>query len=104
MPKPGIVAVYTVVHTAAFLVCGIIFVALTEQFARWSPLVPLTIPLGIVLEAVAVAAMALGGRAVLGSLGFWAVFVGNVLALASMGWYALRTQPAFRDRLQGRRR
>jgi hypothetical protein len=103
VPTLGIVAAYTVVHIMAFWVCGIIFVAIAEQFTRWSPLLALTIPFAIVLEAVTVAAMALGARSVLGALGFWVVFVGNVLAVASMGWYVWRSQPAFRQRLRGGR-
>ena len=101
VPGPGVVAVYTVVHVAAFAISGLIFVAIAEQFARWSPVLPLTIPFAIVLEAVVVAAMALGARWVLGAVGFWTVLVGNVLAVASMGWYVWRTDPALRHRVQG---
>jgi len=38
-----------------------------------------------------VTGLALGAQWVLGTLGIWSVFVGNLLAVAAMGWYVWQT-------------
>jgi len=97
----GVVAAYTVVHIAAFAVAGVVFVTITEQIERSPSFLLLAVMTVIVLEGVVVAALALGAQSVLGALGMWSVLVGNVLAVAAMGWYVWRTHPMLRQKLRG---
>ena len=53
----------------------------------------------IVLEALVVATLAVGAEWVLGTLGWWSVAVGNVLAVLTMGWQVWRTHPTLQRRL-----
>src|SRR6059036_1113821 len=82
----GLVAAYSVVHVAAFVMAGaLIVIALMAM---------------IVLDAVVGATLALGAQWVLGTLGVWSVLVGNVLAVCAMGWYVWATHPLLRRRLR----
>src|SRR2546426_12455225 len=74
---------YTTLFRSA--VTGTLFVAVAEQIERAPAFVLLAGMAAIVLEAVAVAALALGAQWVLGTLGTWAVLVANVLAGAAGG-------------------
>jgi len=98
-PHLGLVAAYTVVHIAAFAVAGTVFVAVAEQIERAPALVLLAGMAAIVLEAVAVTALALGAQWVLGALGMWSVLIANVLAVAAMGWFVWETHPLLRHRM-----
>jgi len=95
----GVVAAYSVVHLAAFIVAGTLFVAIAEQIERAPVLIVLVAMAMIVLEAVVVAVLALGAQWVLGTLGIWSVLVANVLAVSAMGWYVWATHPLLRRRL-----
>lgn len=96
----GVVATYTVVHVAAFAVAGIVFVAVAEQVARAPAILLLVAMAFIILEAVVVTVLALGAEWVLGTLGWWSIAVGNLLAVLSMGWYVWETHPVLRHRLR----
>jgi hypothetical protein len=95
----GVIAAYTVAHTGAFIVAGIILVAVAEVVERTPQFLLLATMFCILLEALVVAALALGAEWVLGTLGLWSVVVGNVLAVCAMGWYIWRTHPVLRRRL-----
>jgi hypothetical protein len=99
-PYLGIVAVYTVIHVAAFAMAGVIFVVIAEQIERSPSFILLAIMTAIVLEAVVVTSLALSAGWVLGTLGIWSVFVGNLLAVAAMGWYVWHTHPILRHALR----
>ncbi len=92
----GVIAAYTVAHAVAFIVAGIILVAVAELVERAPQFVLLAMMFCILLEALVVATLALGAAWVLGSLGLWSVVVGNVLAVSAMGWYIWRTHPVLR--------
>src|SRR3989449_9522035 len=98
-PTLGVVAAYTVVHVAAFAVTGTLFVAVAEQIERAPAFVLLAGMAAIVLEAVAVAALALGAQWVLGTLGTWSVLVANVLAGEGGGGVGGGAAPVFGHRL-----
>jgi len=89
------------VHVVAFAAVGTLFVAVARQIERAPAFVLLAIMAAIVLEAVAVAALALGAQWVLGTLGIWSVLVANVLAVAVMGRSVWVTHPLLRQRLRG---
>lgn len=96
----GVVAAYTVVHVIAFAVAGILFVAIAEQIERSPSFILLAILTAIVLESVVMASLVLGAQWVLGTLGIWEVVLGNLLAVAAMGWYVWRTHPVLRHSLR----
>jgi hypothetical protein len=101
-PHLGVVAVYTMVHVIAFAIAGMIFVLVAEQIERSPSFLLLAVLTAIVLEAVVVTTLALGAEWVLGTLGIWSVFVGNLLAVTAMGWYVWQTHPILRHTLRAR--
>jgi len=96
----GVVAAYTVVHVVAFAIAGVIFVMIAEGIERSPSFLLLAVLTAIVLDAVVVTGLALGAQWVLGTLGIWSVFVGNLLAVAAMGWYVWQTHPILQHRLR----
>ena len=52
------------------------------------------------MEAVVVTTMALGAEWVLGTVGWWSIGIGNLLAVSAMGWYVWSTHPVLRERLR----
>ncbi len=96
----GIVAVYSVIHVIAFAIAGAVFVAIAEQIERSPSFLLLAVMTAIVLEAVVVTSLALSAQWVLGTVGIWSVFVGNLLAVAAMGWYVWRTHPILQHALR----
>lgn len=95
----GVVAAYTIVHVGCFVVAGVILVAVAEQVERRPEFLMLATMFTILLEALVVAALALGAEWVLGILGIGSVVVANVLAVSAMGWTIWRTHPQLRHRL-----
>ena len=92
------VGLYTLFHYAAFIVVGLI-AALIVQVAKQEP----SILLGFVVlfAAIEVGFYALVGllqqATPLGSLAWYNVMIGNVLAAAAMGVFLLRAHPALRE-------
>ena len=95
----GLVAVYTVVHVAAFVIAGIVFVALAEQVERTPAMALLVLLAAILLEGLFVATIGVGAQWVLGTLGWWSVAVANALAVLAMAWQVWRTHPLLQRRL-----
>lgn len=95
----GLVATYTVVHFAAFVVAGVVLVALAEQVERAPAMALLVVLAGIVLEGLVVGTLAVGAEWVLGTLGWWSVVVGNLISVLAMGWQVWRTHPSLQRRL-----
>lgn len=93
---PGIVAVYTVLHLAAFCLAGLAFVWVAARLERTPGLWVLALLAFVVLEAVFVPALGLLGEWLMGALAWWAVGVGNLLAVATMGWWVWRRHPRLR--------
>ena len=96
----GVIASYTVLHMTAFSIAGLAFVLVAEQIERTPGLWLLFLLAFIVLEAIFVTTIGLLAEWAIGSLGWWAVGAGNVLAVCAMGWWVWRTHPALRARLR----
>lgn len=93
----GVVAIYTVLHLAAFLLAGAAFAWAADRVERYPSLGLLVVMAFIVLEAVFVPVVGLAaGWLVEGPLAWWAVGVGNLLAVAGMGVWTWRTRPELR--------
>lgn len=97
----GVVALYSALHVAAFLVAGAAFTWAAEQVERRPALWLLLLLAFIVLEAVFVPAAGLAGGWIMGSLTWWAVGVGNLLAVITMGWWTWRGRPELRRSISG---
>jgi len=95
----GVIAVYTVVHIAAFVIAGVVFVALAEQVERVPAMALLVLLTAILLEGLVLATIGVGAQWVLGTVGWWSVAVANVLAVLAMGWQVWRTHPMLQRRL-----
>lgn len=92
----GIVAAYTFVHLAMFILAGIAAAALVNEAERVPPLL-----LGIVLLFVTFEVFFMGMVAILASwilevVAWWTVAGGNILAAIAIGIYFLRRHPALR--------
>jgi uncharacterized membrane protein YphA (DoxX/SURF4 family) len=96
-----LVLLYTIFHYAAFIVLGLI-AAMIVNLANREP----SILLGFVVlfAATEVGFYAFVGllqqATTLGSLAWYNVMIGNLLAAAAMGTYLLRTHPALRDQFR----
>jgi hypothetical protein len=93
----GIALAYTVVHVVAFGVVGILFAWVAGRLERSPAFWLLTVMAFIVLEGLFVGATGVLAGWVLGALGWWAIFVGNALAVATMGWWTWNTHPRLRQ-------
>lgn len=88
------IAAYTLFHYAAFAVIGI----LATQIVHWADRMP-AILAGFLILFVAVEigfyglVALLSEPEVLGSIAWYQVLIGNLIAAASMGWYLWRTHP-----------
>lgn len=92
-----LVIAYTIVHFAAFIVVGLV-AALIVDVANREP--SILIGFVVLFAAIEVGFYALVGllqqATPLGSLAWYNVMIGNVLAAAVMGTYLLRTHPVLR--------
>jgi hypothetical protein len=95
----GLVAAYTVVHVGAFLIAGVVFVALAEQVERVPAMALLVLLTAILLEGLFLATLAVGAEWVLGTLGWWSVAIANMLAVSAMSWQVWRTHPTLQRRV-----
>jgi hypothetical protein len=95
----GLVAAYTVLHVAAFVIAGVVFVALAEQVERVPAMALLVLLTAILLDGLVLATLGVGAQWVLGTVGWWSVIVANVLAVLAMGWQVWRTHPVLQRRL-----
>jgi hypothetical protein len=93
-----IVAAYTVLHLAAFSMIGIAMEWVAERIER----APVVLRAGaltfVLLEGLFIGVVGALSQWVLGALGYWAVAVGNLLALGSMAMWILATHPKLRGR------
>jgi len=96
---PGLVAGYTVFHLGAFALVGTALVWISERVEQAPGMWLGALMVLIVCEVGFIGVAGLLGAWVLGSLGWWAIGVGNVLAVAIMGHIVWRTHPVLRRRL-----
>jgi len=95
----AVIGAYSVVHVAAFWAVGTIFAWVVGQLER-VPSLWLMVLLGfIVLEGLFLGATMVVSSWVLGALTWWAVGLGNVVAVAAMGWYLWQRHPALSEKI-----
>lgn len=95
----GIIGAYTFVHISAFAAVGVAFVWVAERIERAPGLWLLALMSFIVVEGLFVATAGVVSEWVLGSLGWWAVGIGNLVGVATMGWRVWVTHPALKEKL-----
>jgi hypothetical protein len=89
----GIVAAYTAVHVVAFAGVGVALAWSVRKVERRPSMWLLWLIAFVVLEALFLGVMLVAGEWVLQEVTWWAIGLGNVLALTAMGWRAWRTHP-----------
>jgi hypothetical protein len=95
----ALIGAYSVVHVAAFWAVGTLFAGVVGQLER-VPSLWLMVLLGfIVVEGLFVGATLALSSWVLGALTWWAVGIGNVVAVAAMGWYLWQRHPALSEKI-----
>lgn len=93
------VLVYTLVHVIAFLVFGVIAVALVHAAMREISMLYGIVALFVIFEsAFYLLAFALD-MSLLGALGWWNVALANLLSALVMGTYLWRTHPSLHGRV-----
>ena len=96
----GVVAAYTVVHLVGFALVGVVFAWSAERLQRM-PSMWLVWLLGFIMaEGVFFATAGASGQWVMGSIGWWAIGLGNLIGIAAMVWRVKVTNPHLGDRLR----
>lgn len=90
---------YTAVHVAAFLGAGLIAAALFGAAEDTPPVILGALLLFVAFEAFFLGAMALLSEFLLGSLAWWNVAVGNLLAALVAGAWLVKQHPRVRQSL-----
>ncbi|MGH7476251.1 MAG: hypothetical protein ACRELD_08170 [Longimicrobiales bacterium] len=96
----GSVAAYTLLHFALFAAAGICFAWAAEQLERAPSLWLMAFMAFVILEGVFLGTLLGRGAWVLGDLNWWAVGIGNLIAVAAMAGWLWRTRPALRRELR----
>jgi hypothetical protein len=96
----GLVGAYAIMHLAAFAIVGVIFTWAAEQLQRTPGLWLLFLMSFIVLEGVFLGTVATLGEWVMGAVSWWAVGLGNLIAVATMGWRVWVTHPVLGRQLE----
>jgi hypothetical protein len=90
---------YSVVHVAAFFVVGLVTSAIAWQAETTPPLILGAILLFVAFEAFFLGLLAIVAEFLLGPLAWWAVAVGNLLAVTAIGIYLWIKHPKLREAL-----
>ena len=99
----GTVALYTIIHVAAFIIVGIIAAAFVMGAERQPPLLLGLILFFVVNEVLFIGIVAIFASWILGTLGWWNILVGNLLAALAIGAYLWGEHPVLRREVHGLR-
>jgi hypothetical protein len=97
--EPATVIGYTVMHILAFAVTGVLAAAIVTAADDAPPLIIGAVMFFAVFEAFFMGLLAMVAEFLLGSLAWWTIAVGNVLAAVAMGWYLWMHHPRLRAAL-----
>jgi len=90
---------YTVLHVLAFAVTGFLAAAIITAADDTPPLIIGAVMFFVVFEAFFMGLLAMVAEFLLGSLVWWTIAVGNVMAAVAMGWYLWEHHPKLRSAL-----
>ncbi|MFN2399338.1 MAG: hypothetical protein ABR543_11950 [Gemmatimonadaceae bacterium] len=96
----GVIAAYTILHLAAFAAVGLALAWGAEKVERTPNLWLMWLLAFIILEGLFLGVVGSLGGWVLGSTNWWAVGIGNLIAMAAMGRWIWRSHPVLRDRMR----
>ena len=94
----GIVGAYTIVHILAFFAVGIAVAWGARQLERTPAMWLVALLAVIMLEGLFLGIMTSLAMWVLGAIGLWAIVIGNLVAVAAMGYRTWATRPELRAR------
>jgi hypothetical protein len=94
----GVVSAYTLLHLLAFAAVGIVLVWVAERLEEVPGMWLMAFMGFVILEGSFILGLIGFSSQVLGGLSWWAVGVGNLLAVASMAAWIRRTHPLLRQR------
>lgn len=98
--NPAVVAGYTLIHCAAFVVVGVIASLIVHAAERQPAVLALFMVLFAIIEMGFYGATAvLDNTGVLGGMAWWQIAGGNLVATLLMGFYLVRRHPGIRERL-----
>jgi hypothetical protein len=95
----GTVIGYTIMHLLAFVVTGFLAAAIVTAADETPPLILGAVMFFAAFEALFMGLLAMVAEFLLGSLAWWTIAVGNVLAAVVMGWYLWIHHPKLRAAL-----
>ncbi len=90
---------YTVLHVLAFVITGFIAAGIVTAADETPPLILGAVMFFAVFEAFFMGLLAMLAEFLLGSLAWWAIAVGNLIAAVAMGWYLWEHHPKLRAAL-----
>ncbi len=90
---------YTLFHLTAFGVVGLLASAIAWQSEETPPLLLGAMLLFVAFEAFFLGLLAVVAEFLLGPIAWWSIAVGNLLAVAAMGWYLWQRHPRLREAL-----
>jgi hypothetical protein len=97
--SPGTVIGYTIMHVLAFAVTGFLAAAIVTAADETPPLILGAVMFFAAFEAFFMGLLAMVAEFLLGTLAWWTIAVGNVLAAVVMGWYLWIHHPKLRAAL-----
>ena len=95
----AVIAAYTMVHFAAFVVVGIALVWSSERLEQTPGMWLMGLLTFIMLEGLFLGTLGSLGGWVLGTISWWAVGIGNLVAVLAMGTWVWATHPKLRHEL-----
>ena len=95
----GIVAAYTMAHLIAFGLAGLVLAWSAERLERTPGMWLIWVLAFIVAEGLFLATAVTSGAWVMGTIGWWAVGVGNLVGIAAMAWRVRKTHPHLEEQL-----
>ncbi len=95
----AVIGAYTGLHVAAFWGVGIAFSWVVHRLERTPSIWRFVLYAFVVLEGLFVGAVGLASAWVLGALAWWAIAVGNVVAVGAMGRWMIGTHPQLLHKL-----
>jgi hypothetical protein len=91
---------YTVLLLGAFIATGFLTAGIAAAADEQPPLILAAVLLFAVFEAFFMGSLAMVAEFLLGTLAWWTIAVGNLLAALSMGWYLWMHHPKLRAALR----
>jgi hypothetical protein len=96
----GVVAAYTAVHLLGFSLVGVVFAWSAERLQRTPSMWLIWLLAFIVAEGVFLGTATTSGEWVMGTIGWWAVLMGNIIGVAAMAWRVKKAHPSLPQQIR----